>query len=353
MNSLNNILTHLFVDDKIKKRQHYLKQQKEYAQQFKKYSYTLEVNEANVNTKYINQETQTILDEPLVSSVKEEVKVIEPEKNIKVVETHIQTPKEEVKMVEEPQTPKETKETKKVVETPIQTLENVNEHDKEKLNNVKNANDELGSESDSEDDQSVYKISKIMFRSSDIQNKHFIISNINFQDILDSLETILDKLGQLKDINDRYTTNLYVIGYQENYKYFKRFLLDHPTLYFNDLHLYSKLNQSILNELQNSEKKNILIIDYDLFDDLEVLDKLKEMSNMQLIILNSVYSMTNDILNVMNHKNTLLFHTKEKKSMERKFFNYFVRKLNIIQEHQYYGILNSKLVCKNKQFRYI
>ena len=341
MDSLTSIFNSLFVDDRTKRRQYYLRQQQQKVAQYK---------------KYIHHEPEPPKHEEVTSGEGKDYNLLEKElvenKEKELIENEINSKKND--LIELDKSVKKEETIDKIGEKVDMPIEKVN-RDMEDNMNRNNDNYSISSI----DMIPSYKISKMVIRSSDWVNKHFIISNIKFQNILDTLEFIIEKISKVKNIDDIYSTNFNVITYLENHKYFKQFILDHPTSYFNDLKIGSKLTPEIINNLKLSEKKNIIIFDFDLYDDLTYLDTFMNINDnttsnkIQLIVLNSVYSETKNILNVLKSNNTLLIHEKERKSYERKFYNQFLRKLDFIDENDYYNIMNSKIVYKNKQLKYI
>ena len=182
---------------------------------------------------------------------------------------------------------------------------------------------------------------------------HFMIVNLDFNDSVDSLNIVLDKISNMSNITEKYTTKLNVFSYPENSKYFKRLLLEHSTNYFIDLNINVKLSQKeyAYEAFKESSKKNIIIIDFDFFEDLEYISKLSKLPNVQLVLLNSVYDNSFDLYKLMN--NVIVMHTKERRKYERKFYSKFVKKIDTINEVEYYNINHSHLVYKNKKLCYI
>jgi hypothetical protein len=146
--------------------------------------------------------------------------------------------------------------------------------------------------------------------------RNILLVNKNFKLNIMILSELLSKLS---DNYKKYDDILNIICYQDNKKDFKKMLIENPQINFININ-FSKLKKI---DIKNSEKRHILIIDYDYINDIEEVEKYFQ-SNILLIVLTSEYNneISELMVNMREYKSTLLIHRIDNsKMLETRIFN--------------------------------
>jgi hypothetical protein len=192
-----------------------------------------------------------------------------------------------------------------------------------------------------------FEMKKMVLKACEFYKKNILIANNNFN--LELVCDLLDKLSNMKNVENIYDKTIHVYTFSENKKYFKEILLDNPDLYFNNFNIKSKLN---LKELDG--KRKIVIVESELVP-IEDIEKLNALS-IHLIVLSSSYSESLKIYKVLD--NCLLLNQKDSGKLLQKGFFFKVIK-NIVKGvsyDNYTRFINSNniknIIIKNKELKY-
>ena len=164
---------------------------------------------------------------------------------------------------------------------------------------------------------------------------------------------------KLSKMNDLYDSSVHIFTYKENKKEFRDIILQQPDLYFNDLIIKTQFSIPKL----ESDKRHILIIDYNLVEDK--LEKLLDKNlNAQIFIFYDTYS--SELVKVYNllcadGKSTLLINKKDKlKSLQSRFYSKLVKHLcnefNNVDDYLKFVRADDDLkylIIKNNELRYL
>jgi len=197
-----------------------------------------------------------------------------------------------------------------------------------------------------------HDIKKFVLNASNICNKNILIVNHDVKKNFEILSNILYKLGKLDKI---YEKNVYVFTFNENKKDYRDILIENPYLYFTNFKIKNNLSDYNIDKsnLSDSNKKHIVIVDYDLVSNVDELSKFMK-ENIQLIVLYNTY--TSEIVNVYNYlgKSAILINKKDRlKLLQNRFYSKIIKHIYPIDD--YSEIINDEyikmIIIKNNQLR--
>jgi hypothetical protein len=132
-------------------------------------------------------------------------------------------------------------------------------------------------------------------------------------------------------------------------------LLENPYLYFNNLVIKTSLSVPKL----ESTKRHIFIIDYNMINDFEKLNKLLTSNlNLHVIVYHNTYtSSLVDIFKLLGKSTLFINHKDRLKILQKRFYSKIVKHL-VGENEQYFDDINDDnldvkyLIIKDKELRY-
>jgi hypothetical protein len=183
----------------------------------------------------------------------------------------------------------------------------------------------------------VKELKKYIIKSNELYKRNILIVNKDFNSNLSTVSDILYKLGNQNNLQFENVLNILTFG--ENKRHFKKLLIENPNIFFTNLNIKTSFTKSDLNSFLETQKKSIVLIDFDYFEENfeDALEKISRFfdKNIYLIVLSTAYSSyTGELYKRMNQfESTLFMNTKDKvKLLQKKLYNKIIKNI-IIQDY--------------------
>jgi len=208
--------------------------------------------------------------------------------------------------------------------------------------------------SDTSEIQVIKDINKIILKTSELCGKNMMIINHEFSKNVEIVSDVLYKLSKMPNVDDIYDKTLYIFAFTDNKKDFRDILLENPHLHFTNFKI--KNNLSEYNMDVDANKKQIVIVDFNLVSDIEKLSKFMK-DNIQLIVLYNTYNYNVVDIYKSLGKSAILINKKDRlKLLQHRFYSKIIK--YICEVDNYLELINDEnldiklLIIKNKQLRY-
>lgn len=213
---------------------------------------------------------------------------------------------------------------------------------------------ETSETSDTSEIQVIKDINKIILKTSELCGKNMMIINHEFSKNVEIVSDVLYKLSKMPNVDDIYDKTLYIFAFTDNKKDFRDILLENPHLHFTNFKI--KNNLSEYNMDVDANKKQIVIVDFNLVSDIEKLSKFMK-DNIQLIVLYNTYNYNVVDIYKSLGKSAILINKKDRlKLLQYRFYSKIIK--YICEVDNYLELINDEnldiklLIIKNKQLRY-
>ncbi len=213
----------------------------------------------------------------------------------------------------------------------------------------------------SETVEPTFQPKKYTMRAIDIYKKNTLIFNNSTSENIKILSDILHSLSLMTGVSDIYNNSIYILSANDNRPLYKEMLLDNPYLHFTDLFVKSALSRGKLEDIAESPKRTILIVDRDAVQDDKYLT-VGDNSNVHLIILTTSIDQVPFLYGKLG-ANKLAIHVKDKlKSLQQVFYKKVLVKLcsglSDVPFQTFFDVINQQnfgvryLMVKNSEMRY-
>jgi hypothetical protein len=276
-----------------------------------------------------------------------------------------QTQTEQIEIMEPPESiePKESKSVN-LESTDKETSNTTNTTDKTNTKTTEQNSEQTFTDSeDKPATNSKLSPKRYILRAIDMYRKNIMIVNNDKSENMAMLGDLLHTFSLMNKVEEIYQPTVYVVTPSDYRKCFKKMLLENPYLYFTDFKIKQSLGKQKLQELKESDKRTIVIVQFE--DMPQIVPYLELLSaNLQLIVLGKVTSQMVKLYQDVGEKpNKLLLHKKEKlKSLQKLFFERILKQLcgdvKDMDFNDYFQQVNADtygiryIVIKNDELRY-
>lgn len=169
---------------------------------------------------------------------------------------------------------------------------------------------------------------KYIMKANEMANKHIVVVNKEVEENLCTIGDFLHMMSLMKGVDEKYSSDTYIITSNEHKKLFKQMLLENPYLHFTNFIVKHSLTKAVVDHLLSNPKRTIVFLDMD-HTDPQIVQRALDLQHekVQLVALSTQYKDVASLFPKLND-NKLLIHRKERlKSLQKVFFKQVLQPL--------------------------
>lgn len=189
--------------------------------------------------------------------------------------------------------------------------------------------------------------------------KSIMMVNNNNEDNVKMLSDLLHIFTLMTNVRKQYDNKMYIISSDKTKSDYKKIVLEHPYLYFYDIHVSKNLDKSQILEISNADKMSLVVLEVESNSDYKQYMKSLEpiASKCQIIVLvtadltsrnfGQLNKLVLDTFKDMGSNKVLMYAKEETKILQKQFFKKILKPLCIdvkdMDFESYYDLINHEI----------